>query len=107
MAKTMTQTEIAMSFLCKRNPLDIPQSDYVFLLMDFQEKHGDHALEALAGFYIYSIEHIGGQKGSQAIDTTFAHDLGSLNQKHVLPRSSGYKQFWDEEIQKHYQLTDF
>lgn len=94
-----TPTELAMNFLCKRNPFDdMPQYDYIFLLMDFQDNKGDEALQALAGFYCYAIDNIGGMKGSEAIETTFAHDLGGAKDKFLMPKSSDYKQFWEKEL---------
>lgn len=94
-------TELALNFLSRRNPFDdVPQTNYAFLLMDFQNNKGDEAIEGLAGFYIYAIDNIGGMKGSQAIETTFAHDLGGAKDKWCEPKSSSYRQIWLEEVDK-------
>lgn len=91
---------MALNFLCERNPFDdVPHSQYVFSLMNFQDKKGDDALKGLAGFYLYAIRNIGGLKGSEAIATTFAHDLNGANEKFCEPKSSSYVHIWDTEIE--------
>jgi len=97
----MTTTKFAFKFLCERNTLDVPQSDYVFALMNFQDKKGDRALECLAGFYIYAIDKIGGSKASKYILETFTHDLSGANDKWCEPRSISYHEFWIKECDKY------
>lgn len=95
-------TELALSFLSARNPFDeVPHSTYVFCIMDLQDNKGNEAVEALAGFYLYAIRNIGGEKGSHAIATTFAHDLSGSNDKWCQPRSFPYRHVWIDEM-KHY-----
>lgn len=96
------QTQAAFDFLCSRNPLDIEQSTYVFLLMDFIAIQGEAALQGLAGFYIWTIENIEGEDQEGLIASTFAHDLGGMREKFMLPRSDDYKQFWEDEFKKTY-----
>lgn len=99
-----TSLELALNFLSNRNPFDdVCHSDYVFSLMNFQDKKGDDAIKGLAGFYLYAIRKIGGQKGSEAIATTFAHDLNGANEKFCEPKSSGYIHVWNEEVETYVQ----
>lgn len=100
--ETMNTTEMAFSFLSRRLPSDlgISQSNYTYLLMDFQDKKGDEALEALAGAYVYIIDNMAGEKQSSAILEIFRHDLGERNDEFSLPRSSSYRQFWLAECEK-------
>ncbi len=93
-----TSLEKAFTFLCKRNLLDIDQSEYVSMLMEFQDEKGDYAIEALAGFYIWTINNVSGEKQDQALLETFTHDLIGRNDKFCLPRSNAYKEFWDKEL---------
>lgn len=98
-----TATEHAITFICKRNPLDeIDQHDFVFMLMEFQDIHGDEAVQGLAGFYCYAIDKIGGRKGSEAIQETFRHDLYGRKEKGMLPRSADYIGFWRKELERGY-----
>lgn len=101
MKELFNSAKFAFEFLCKCNPLDCEQSTYVFMLMDFQEVQGDEAIEALAGFYVWCIDNLKGDKCTHAIVTTFTHDLNGRNDKHMLPRSSDYKKYWDEEVKKY------
>lgn len=93
----------AFSFLCKRMPSDwdCPHWKYVSMLMEFQDKKGDEAIEGLAGFYLFAIRNIKGDDGSKAIHTTFAHDLNERNDAHSLPRSDSYAEVWREEHKKY------
>lgn len=70
------------------------KAQWVDILMDFQEKKGDEAIEALAGAYIYAVDNLMGEKQSNAIDEFFNHDLGERNDEFSLPRSSSYREFW-------------
>jgi len=99
---TNNSTELALNFLCKRMPyeMDMPHEQYVYLLMDFQDKKGDNAIEGLAGFYLFAIRNIGGEKGNNAIHETFVHDLGGRNETSCLPKSDGYIQIWRDEVNK-------
>lgn len=97
----LTSPEAALHFLAARNPFDnVHQSQYAAMLMNLQDKKGDEAIEALAGFYVYAIDKIGGSEGSHAIETTFAHDLAEANDEFSLPRSSSYTKFWQEEYSR-------
>lgn len=95
-------TDRAFTFLSERMPLDfnLERIDWVVLLMDFQEKKGDEALEALAGAYVWAIDNLTGGKQSSTIKNFFAHDLNGRNDEHCLPRSSSYGKFWIEECKK-------
>lgn len=94
-------TEMAITFLSKRNPFDdVSPTEYSFLLMEFQENKGDEAIEGLAGFYIYAINHFRGEKQHTAIKTTFAHDLNGRNEKSCEPKTSSYRQVWLNEVKK-------
>ncbi len=66
--------------------------------MNFQDKKGDDAVEALAGFYLYAIRNKKGEECSDAIRTTFAHDLNGANQPTCEPRSTDYRSLWLEEV---------
>lgn len=95
----LTSVEAAIRFLSRRNPFDhIDQIAYAYMLMEFQDKKGDEAIEALAGAYIWAIDHYTGGKQSEMILEVFGHDLGERNNEWTLPRSSSYKQFWDKEF---------
>lgn len=86
---------LASTFLSTRNPFDeVDQNKWIWLLTQYQEKFGDEGLIALAGFYIYAVQEIGGDRGSNAIQETFNHDIYGMNDKHMLPRSSSYEQFF-------------
>lgn len=99
----MTRTEFALNFLAKRNPFsgDTSHSEYVFILMNFQDKKGDVAIESLAGFYIWAIDNLKGEKCTNAIRSTFCHDLNGATDKFLEPRSSNYHEFWMKECEKH------
>lgn len=96
-----TSAELAMNFLCKRNPLDIEHSNYVFLLMDFMIKKGEDAIEGLAGAYLFAIRKYKGNKQNDVILEVFNHDLGERNIPTSLPRSDGYKEIWRDEIKEY------
>ncbi len=97
-----TYTSLALNFLCRRNPFDdTPHNDFVFSLMNYQDKKGDEAVEALAGFYLYAIRNIGGQKGSEAIATTFAHDINGANDYLLEPKSISYRDIWTKECDQY------
>jgi hypothetical protein len=105
-------TEMALSFLCKRRPSvgpyaeeNMPQYQWVDILMDFLDKKGEEALQALAGFYCYMIDNQserGEDKTSRDIAVTFSHDLGERNDTWSLPRSSGpgYLEYWLKEAER-------
>lgn len=101
----LNSQELAMNFLCKRKPYewDMPQSDYVFLLMDFEDKKGSEAIEGLAGFYLFAIRKYTGEKQSLAILETFNHDIGERNDPVSLPRSTDFRNTWIEEFTNHIQ----
>lgn len=100
-----TSINLAMNFLCKRNPFDeIEQRHYVFMLMDFEDKKGGEALEGLAGSYLFAIRNFKGDKQHAAILETFTHDLGERHIPTSLPRSDGYKEIWRDEI-KNWQVN--
>lgn len=99
-------TKWAFEFLCKRNPLDLSQSEYVFMLMEFQEIHGDLAIQALAGAYIYAIDKLEADKSSEFILQVFSHDLGDRKEPCMLPRSSEYTEVWEEECKNRYIKTE-
>lgn len=90
-------TQKAFDFLAKRNPFDLPQAEYIFQLMEFQNQKGDDAIEALAGLYLYAIDNKG-KESSRMIETTFAHDLSGRNDKWCEPRSTHYREFWLKEL---------
>lgn len=101
------ETEMALSFLCKRRPSEgpyseenMPQYQWVDVLMDFLDKKGEKALQALAGFYLWIVTNKQGESGTRAIVTTFSHDLGGRNDEFQEPRSSGpgYLEVWLEEV---------
>lgn len=101
--------EAALDFLCSRNIFSdsLTQMDWVCLLMDFQQKKGDDALKALAGFYLWVIKNTGvdcriqtEEEQTRALKSTFAHDLNGRNDEGMLPRSDNYLKFWNEEVEK-------
>lgn len=95
----LTSVEAAMKFLCKRNPFDeIEHTHWVFMLLEFQEKKGDEALEALAGAYIWAIDNKKGDEQHACIMEVFVHDIGERHDEFSLPRSSSYKPIWDKEF---------
>ncbi len=97
------ETDKALDFLAERNVLSkyMGQATYVMHLIAFIDNKGEEALQALAGFYIYCIDHITDEtKQSSALITTFAHDLLGSNIPTMLPRSSEYKEFWDKELRR-------
>ncbi len=103
--KLAKETEIALSFLCKRKPSagrfdEMSQTEYALMVMDFLEAKGEEALQALAGFYCYMIDNKKGDECTNGIVETFNHDLGERNDKWSLPRSSTYLKFWKEEVEK-------
>lgn len=91
--------EFVFEFLAKRNPLPVDQSQYVCMLMDFEELKGIDAMYGLAGFYLFAIKHYKGEEKSRAIESTFAHDLGGRKDKFMEPRSSspGFKEVFLNE----------
>lgn len=97
---TKEATEAALSFLAKRNVLSdyLHQNQYVFALREFRKKKGDEALQALAGFYLWVINHYRDNETeqTQALVSTFSHDLRGRNNEHMLPRSDNYLKFWTE-----------
>jgi hypothetical protein len=107
MAKTSTktlkkETDKALFFLAGRNPFrdKMEQSQYAMMLMEYIDHKGEDALQALAGFYIWCIANKKGKEFEYAVRGTFAHDLGEMSETTMLPRSTDYKQFWDEEMLK-------
>jgi len=94
-----TPLEHALNFLAKRNPFDnLRQSQYVALLMEYQEKKGDDAIIALAGFYVFAVTKLPPEKRREAILTTFSHDLNGRDDKWMLPRSTNYKDVFMDEF---------
>jgi len=100
-------TEAAFAFLCKRRPADGPYShermeqyQYVMVLMEFQDKKGDDALKALAGFYCWMIDNKKGDDVTRGIIETFNHDLSERNDQWSLPRSSSYGEYWQREMER-------
>lgn len=94
-----TSVEHAFDYLAKRNPFDnISQSEYIFQLMEYQDKKGDDAIIALAGFYLFVITELTIEKRTHAILSTFSHDLNGRNDKYMLPRSSSYKDVFMNEF---------
>lgn len=91
-------TGMAMRFLSHRNPLDVTQVQYVIMLQEFAVEKGEAALRALAGFYLWIIANKKDEEQTRAIVSTFSHDLGGRFQKHMDPRSSGYEEFWNNEL---------
>lgn len=103
LSEKYTSIEAALRFLAKRNPFDdMPQHQYVTMLMDFQDAKGDAAVEGLAGFYIYAIDNKTGEDQTYMIRSTFGHDLGGAKDEFLSPRSTSYRQFWQEEYSKYY-----
>lgn len=102
---TSSIAETAMHFLCRRNPFeDIEQIQWVYLLMDTQDKLGDEAIIGLAGFYLWAIGVTNEGKpadSTAAIMECFSHDIGERNTKCMLPRSDSYQKFWIAEHQKY------
>lgn len=100
----ISSTEAAFDFLCKRMPSewDIMQSEYVCMLMEFQDNNGDEAIRGLAGFYLFALKKYNySEKATVAILQTFTHDLNGRNEKVNLPRSFGYAEIWDKEHEKY------
>lgn len=96
-------TKRAIRFLSERNVLadmGVSQSTYVLMLMDYIANKGEDALQALAGFYVWSIDHHEDDedKRSRLIRSTFAHDLGEQKDKWMSPRSASYLKFWQQEM---------
>jgi hypothetical protein len=89
------QVEKAFDFLCKRNPFDIEQVNYVCLLMNYQKAMGDQAIVDLAGFYMFALEHYEGDSVDHQIKSTFAHDFNDYKDKFMSPRSEGYGEYFD------------
>ena len=101
---TNKSTEAAFQFLAERMPSewDIEHSQYIHILMQFQDTHGDAAVEGLAGFYLHAIRKFkGDESSSNAIASTFAHDLNGRMDQHMLPRSNSYIDVWKEEFNKY------
>jgi isocitrate dehydrogenase len=98
--KLKPETEKALNFLSARNPLTEywSQVTYVTRLMTYINNKGENALQALAGFYVWCLDNLEGEKISDAIASTFAHDLGQQEEKLMLPRSSSYLKFWKQEL---------
>ena len=96
------ETKIALAFLSKRNVLSDywGQNQYVASLNQFAILKGQEALQALAGFYLYCVDTFSDdeKKQSQMISSTFAHDLGQMNDEWMLPRSSNYLKYWKKEF---------
>lgn len=97
-----------MEFLSKRNPFDIHQSEWVFMLMDMQDIFGDKVTDDMAGFYLFCLEKekmsraFGeGFSVDRAVRSTFAHDYNSRKQAGMLPRVSGYSEYWLKEVARH------
>lgn len=91
---------LALEFLASRNPFaedQIQRIQWVMMLMDFTDIHGEDALIGLAGFYIYAIKEIKGDKGSNAIKSTFAHDVIGRKDRHMLPRSIAFGEYFTKE----------
>lgn len=100
MSVTLKQAGKAFDFLADRNVFDdLHQSDWVFNLMNFQDHKGDEALCALAGFYLYVVEKIEGEKEqTRALRSTFAHDLNGATDELLLPRSSNYLEYFTNQF---------
>jgi len=99
-----TADNFAFNFLCKRNVLSDThdQSDYVFLLMEFERIHGAEGLKKLAGFYCFVIDHKKDAKAQiRALQEVFYHDLMGASEKGFLPRSDDYLEYWNIELEKH------
>lgn len=79
----------AMDFLCDRNMLQIEQSAWCFTLMDFQMIHGNDAIISMAGYYLWCIQHDSNPVAS------IAHDLRDMKEKCMLPRTSGYAEYFN------------
>jgi len=102
-------TKYAIRFLSRRQPEfgpycfeKCPTVLWYKILDDFILAKGEEALQALAGFYIYAIDHIKEEnKVTNAIAETFSHDLGGMNDEWCLPRSNSYLEFWKKEMDKH------
>jgi len=88
---------IALEFLAQRNPFDVSQAEWVIMLMDFTDIHGEDALIALAGFYIYAIKEMG-EKSTHAIKSTFMHDVMGRKDRFMCPRSSAYGEIFRTEF---------
>ena len=94
------ETKKAFEFLCERWTVlilckEMTRQKFMFMLMDFMERHGEDAVIALAGFYMFVInsnKHTPDSKRSM-LYSTFTHDLFDLGQ-YMLPRSSDYAYFW-------------
>lgn len=94
--------ETAFNFLCDRMPTeyDLDRSQWVSVLLRYEDKKGRDAIEGLAGFYLYAIRNLG-EKQSNAIYSTFTHDLNGVDDKWCEPRSMGYIEVWREENAKY------
>lgn len=100
-------TRRAFDFLSTRNPLndlDVDQARYVCWLMDYVKVQGEEALQALAGSYLWAVDNLGHapKKQDRFIRSTFAHDLGGMNERFMLPRSSEYLEVWQKEYNTWY-----
>lgn len=97
------ETKIALQFLSKRSEVMSEywsHVEYYDKLQSYILNKGEEALQALAGFYLYAIDKIeDAEKRSRMLTSTFAHDLGQQTDEWMLPRSSGYLDYFKEEIE--------
>jgi hypothetical protein len=107
--KLSRATELALTFLCNpsRRPSEgrysdsvMPQVNYVLVLMEFLDNKGEKALQGLAGFYCWMLNHKKAAEFDAGIIETFNHDLGERHDEWSLPRSSSYDKIWEEEMEK-------
>lgn len=94
---------MALDFLADRNPLTDKidtRVEWVCRLMDYQEHKGEKALQAMAGFYCWMLDNKEGDKRTQGIRTTIAHDIYGMRDKWCEPRSMPYLEFWEQECEK-------
>lgn len=96
------ETSAAMLFLSKRDPLPKwSKQQYLEALDEFLLHKGDKALCALAGFYLYIVGKFANpDKEASALSEVFSHDLHKASDKFMLPRSSNYLKYWEEEFNK-------
>lgn len=89
-------TKEAIDYLVENNPLKGQVSKYGLFsaLNEMAKTHGEKAIIDLAGFHKYMIANYEGEQQQQGIVATFAHDLNGRNDRTVLPRSHGYREFW-------------
>lgn len=101
-----TPATAAFNFLASRMPSNFcyDPMKWEATLKRYWKEVGDEAMEGLAGFYLYAIRKIKGEKGTQAIKETFAHDLQASNDPQRQPKSISYASMWRNEAGNHFKF---